>query len=503
MNHLRLLLTALLLAVLATICALAQTPTTSCPNNPQDDDLIAGSTCDQYNTLTSGQFQATPLIDGSMQDYGDLDHNVVSLYGTYGNNEKTASGAAHSHYAQGSTLAGQIAPLCPDGTTNCSDASKAIVFLYIGFSNTDIEIGGGSSDAWDNQDPHQAHLNGQPCSTLCENLNNPDMVPAWNQLAGDPTIQQSLLYLIYSPSTPLVGPHVVVFNGALGGQTLSKWDPTSIGYYAQSGANCPWDHQSSLDSECNYVRVKNDLTRNFYTQTDHYTEAQVQAVFIKTADSFPQCDLKKLYCSPGYTEPDAYTAERYLGDILRYLKCCKTNPYGTPPVPRYPNLKQVFITSRIYGGYGNGTAHGCLNPEPFAYELGFTVQRAIVAQINQTNNITNTDPYSGQLDYTVAPWFDWAPYLWASGTNISPGNLLNWCDSTTTHDPHCANNPGDVRYGDLIYPNYFGDHIHPTANGQAKVANQLLRWIQGTLPSAQSYISDWLGVGTSTPWIQK
>ncbi len=164
------------------------------------------------------------------------------------------------------TLAGQITPLCPDGTTNCADSSKAIVFLFIGFSNTDIEIGGGSSDAWDGQDTHQSHLNGQPCSTLCENLHNPDGVPAWNQVLGDPTVQQSLIYQIYNPSTPLVGPHVVVFNGALGGQTLSKWDSTSIGYYAQIGANCQWDHQSSADSECNYVRVKNDLERNFYTK---------------------------------------------------------------------------------------------------------------------------------------------------------------------------------------------------------------------------------------------
>lgn len=78
------------------------------------------------------------------------------------------------------------------------------------------------------------HLAGQPCSTLCENLNNPDGVPAWNQVTGDGVTQQSLIYQIYNPATPLVGPHVVVFNGAYGGQTLSKWDPTPIGYYART-----------------------------------------------------------------------------------------------------------------------------------------------------------------------------------------------------------------------------------------------------------------------------
>lgn len=39
---------------------------------------------------------------------------------------------------------------------------------------------------------------------------------------------------------------------------------------------------------------------------------QVKAVFMKTADNVSQCDLKKLYCSPGYTEPDAYTANQLL-----------------------------------------------------------------------------------------------------------------------------------------------------------------------------------------------
>jgi hypothetical protein len=304
----------------------------------------------------------------------------------------------------------------------------------------------------------------------------------------------------------MVGPHVAIFNGAYGQQTLSKWDPTSIGYYSIH-QNCNFDHQAMASPECNYVRVKDDLNRNFYTPTDHYTEAQVQAVFIKDGDNFPQCDLKQAYwsgtsCSQR-SDSDAYQAELYLGDILRYLKCCEGGANQGLHVARYPNLKQVFITSRIYGGWANGNPNGCLNPEPFAYELGFTVQRAIVAQINQVANppIQGTDPYSGQLDYTVAPWVDWAPYLWADGATVSPGSLLNWCDWSTRGLTHCSNtgDQGDVRFGDLDpgFTQYYGDQIHPTGWGTQKVANILLEWTQGTLPSAQSYLSDWV-----TPWIQ-
>ena len=132
------------------------------------------------------------------------------------------------------------------------DTSKAIVFLFIGFSNTDIEIGGGNADVWDktddslNEDPANhlnGHLFGQPCSTLCENLNNPDGATAFNQVTipspnGDGYTQKSLLNQVYPDTNPLhwlVGPHVVVFNGALGQQTLAKWDPTPVGYYYSVG----------------------------------------------------------------------------------------------------------------------------------------------------------------------------------------------------------------------------------------------------------------------------
>jgi hypothetical protein len=139
----------------------------------------------------------------------------------------------------------------------------AIVFLFIGFSNCDIEICGGNSDAWDNQGDTDerttvnGHLPGQPCSTQCPNMGNtnPKFPTIWNQvrrgsngmMGGDNVTQQSFLYQIYNPSPPLVGPHVVVFNGALGNQTLDRWDPYD-GHYTHFN-DCGSDVGDSNDTE--------------------------------------------------------------------------------------------------------------------------------------------------------------------------------------------------------------------------------------------------------------
>ena len=278
---------------------------------------------------------------------------------------------------------------------NPSSGGK-IVFLFLGFSNCEIEVCGGNEDIW-NTDT-SVGLEGQPCATGCPNLNNivqVNQVP-WNQVAGDPTVQQSFLYQVYHPTPPLVGTHVVAFNGAAGAQTLSNWDPN--GYFTTHPCG------TSHNPECDYDIVKTQLTAN------GYSEKQVQVVFFKNARGNPHCDLKFTQCVQGQGEPDAYTSERILGNILRYLKCCKAD--GTP---RYSNLKQVFLSSRIYGGYANGKTHGCINPEPYAYESGIAVQRLIVAQIKQAAGIALVDPYAGSVDYGNAPWFDWGPYLWADG----------------------------------------------------------------------------------------
>jgi hypothetical protein len=105
------------------------------------------------------------------------------------------------------------------------------------------------------------------------------------------------------------------------------------------------------------------------------TEAQVQAIWLKQADIQPTVALPS-------ANADAFILEKALGDIVR---ACKI---------RYPNLQVVFLSSRIYAGYATTR----LNPEPYAYESGFSVQRLVQAQINQMT-IGQVDPIAGDLNH--------------------------------------------------------------------------------------------------------
>lgn len=86
------------------------------------------------------------------------------------------------------------------------------------------------------------------------------------------------------------------------------------------------------------------------------TAAQVQAVWMKEADSTPRLAFPE----------NARALQRELRTIVLSLK------------QRFPNLRLVYLSSRIYGGYATST----LNPEPHAYESGFAVKWLIEDQIN-------------------------------------------------------------------------------------------------------------------------
>jgi hypothetical protein len=458
-------------------------------------DVPGGATCPPGIPL-GHQFSAPNLLDGNVNTVWPTNpnaphHEIVTLYGIYGQDEQHDP-LAMLHYNQGISLAGNIKPLCSDGSTqNCPDSMRKIVFVGFGFSNCDIEFCGGDADAWQGQDTNLQAIAGEPCATKCNNPGNPDPTKhPWLEPTNPfDTVTQSFLYQVYQPIPQLVDSHVIVFDGALGQQSLERWDPTAIGYYTSN--DCKFPGLPQHDPECNYDRVAQDLNNN------GFAEAQVQAILIKGAVNFPRCDLSGLHCVSGVTEPDAYTAERYLGDIVRYLKCCKAD--GTP---RYPNLKQVFITSRTYGGYAKNTGTqggqfaGCVSPEPYAFEEAFAVRRLIVAQISQAGGGNPpVDGYAGAVKYPDnAPWFDWGPYLWTNGDQGRSDGLL-WCNGQTAGN--CRNRPRDVRYGDLTndmqQQMFWGDYTHPSQSGAEKVAGKLVEFI-GAKPGVP-------GSPFITPWI--
>lgn len=112
---------------------------------------------------------------------------------------------------------------------------------------------------------------------------------------------------------------------------------------------------------------------------------------------------------------------------------------------KFPNLRLCYLSSRIYGGYASP---GSLNPEPQAYESGFSVKWLIQDQIGGDAGLNY-----GQLPGPVrAPLLLWGPYLWADGTSPRSDGLT-WLVS------------------DLE-----GDHTHPSPSGEQKVASLLARF---------------------------
>lgn len=115
---------------------------------------------------------------------------------------------------------------------------------------------------------------------------------------------------------------------------------------------------------------------------------------------------------------------------------------------RYPNLKLAYVSSRIYAGY----ARTNLNPEPYAYEGAFSVRWLIQDQMKGQNG----------LGYDQAPVLLWGPYLWGDGVTPRKDGIV-W------------------EQKDLA-----GDGTHPSASGQDKVAQMLLKFFAN-----DPYVKSW------------
>jgi hypothetical protein len=186
----------------------------------------------------------------------------------------------------------------------------------------------------------------------------------------------------------------------------------------------------------------------------------VQVVWIKEADPGPGssgcgtggnspcqalCNPAAGSCANTVTNTEAMRYEQELGEILRAAKT------------RWPNLKLAFLASRIYAGYATIP----LNPEPYAYEYGFSVKWAIEAQLVQIRTGA-ADNIAGDLNYNTnsAPWIAWGPYLWANGATPRSDGLV-WCNGQS----------GNPCNGEVDFQS---DGTHPSAIGAGKVSNMLL-----------------------------
>jgi PKD repeat protein len=205
-------------------------------------------------------------------------------------------------------------------------------------------------------------------------------------------------------------PQLVIVNGAQGGQDAPQW----------------------LDPNATTWNVVDQNLAN-----SGLTPAQVEIAWVKLPIKYP-------YKIGGFPI-SAQVLQSDLETVARNL------------LIRYPNIKIAYFSSRTHA---YTTSLASANPEPWAYEMGFSVQWMMQDQINGNGNL-NDDPTKGTV---VAPLILWGPYLWATNTPRSDG--FTWL-------------PTDVT----------ADLIHPSPTGIAKVGQELLAFFK-TDP-------------TATPWFLK
>ncbi len=164
------------------------------------------------------------------------------------------------------------------------------------------------------------------------------------------------------------------------------------------------------------------------------TPLQVQAVWLKQARRQPNEDFPE-------------DAEILLGHLRTIVQIIQD---------RYPNTRAVYLSSRIYAGYASTS----LNPEPFAYQSGFSVKWLIQEQLEGSSEL-NFDPFRGPV---LAPWLAWGPYPWADGL-LPRSDGLTW----------------DCR-------EFQDDGTHPARRGREKVAAMLLDFFRSDSTTAPWFL---------------
>ena len=214
---------------------------------------------------------------------------------------------------------------------------------------------------------------------------------------GESTAQNEFnRFLPIANSDPAKSPYLVIVNGAQGGATPNNFTSTTSAYWS--------------------------TVLNNYLPQNGVTANQVVAIWMEDTDGI----------ATGTFPSDITTLQSEYETMMQTMHTL------------FPNIKLVYFSSRVYGGYSNGVGTPD-NPEPYAYEVGYAVKWAIGDQINGNSN----------LSYSVAPWMSWGPYYWSNG-------MLGRADGTVWD---CED--------------FSSDGTHPSSTyGQLKVATPLLNFLK-------------------------
>lgn len=335
--------------------------------------------------------------------------------GLYGNNSNSVPAG---HATDGKAAAGAIQPRLQDGTAS---SKGAVVFLGIGMSNATIEF-----------------------SNFI------------NAATADPNVNHTTL---------------AIEDGAHGAVTACPWTVAFSPPYPDTVCGIA---SGTVSAENQYDRVRDGVLATAVgvpsapagcggppNPVPCLTEKQVQVLWIKNANPDPGLNgvgslSASTNCASELPKPttEACLYEQQLGETVRAARS------------RYPNLEQIFLSTRIYAGY----ATTALNPEPYAYQYGFSGQWLVLAQINQIAKGA-TDPVAGNLDYKngTTAWTTWGPYLWANGTTPRSDGLI-WCNAQASAP---CNGEQDFE-PDGTHPSA----INPGHDGATKVVNQLMNFFK-------------------------
>jgi hypothetical protein len=220
---------------------------------------------------------------------------------------------------------------------------------------------------------------------------------------GESTAQNEFnRFLPIAVADPATNPNLVIVNGAQGGGTPFEYEDTTSPYWA--------------------------TVMNNYLPQNGVTPQQVVVIWMEDTDGI----------ASGTFPTDIAELQTEYENMMQTMHTL------------FPNLKMVYFSSRVYGGYSNGVGTPD-NPEPYAYEVGFAVKWAIGDQINGNANLN----YNPLLGAVVAPWMSWGPYYWSNGM-LGRKDGLVW---------DCAD--------------FSADGTHPsTQYGQLKVATELMDYLK-------------------------